>query len=77
MVRLCAVVCAVLGWWGMIYPDFTLTTDNCRVVNEKGETVTDDAIATGNGLYRSILQADREHVVFKSKAVEALRQWRK
>jgi hypothetical protein len=74
--RLCAVICAALGWWGMIYPDFALTADNCHVVDENGETVTVEK-TTGTELYRNVLQADREHVVFKSRAVEALKQWRK
>jgi hypothetical protein len=74
--KVCAVICAALGWWGLIYPDFTLTADSCRVVDENGEAVTDDK-STGAELYRAVLQADREHVVLKSRAVEAIRQWKK
>lgn len=29
--------CALWGWWGMLYPEFTLTEDTYRVVYEETE----------------------------------------
>lgn len=64
--------CAALGWWGIIYPEFTLTSDTCRIVDESGSYIgTDDACA-GIELYQDILQADRNHIRPKSKILSVI-----
>ncbi len=56
------VVCAALGWWGVLYPQFTLNKDTCIVVSEEAEDCMD-----GGELYRRLLSADRRQVRIKSR----------
>ena len=35
-------ICAAIGWWGALYPQFTLTRDTCRVVTCKEEDGAQD-----------------------------------
>ena len=63
-------VCAVFGWWGLLYPELTMTPSTYNVVYE------DSAVQVGenmvewdfdNDIYWKVLEADRSQIRFKSK----------
>lgn len=65
-------VCAALGWWGIFYPEFTLTSDTCRIVDESGSYIEMDDDYSGLELYEDILQAGRSHIRPRSKLLSVI-----
>lgn len=70
-------VCAAIGWWGALYPQFTLMEGTYRIVQEdevakSGESVIESELNSSE-LYWSILDADCGRIRFKSKL---LTDWR-
>lgn len=70
--RLLVWICAALGWWGIIYPEFTLTSDTCRIVDENGNYVEMDSCLSGIELYEDILQAGRNNIRPRSRILSAI-----
>ena len=70
-----AVLCAVWGWWGILYPQLTMTPETYRIVSQDGvvqeERIVDDTI------YEEILNADRDRIRFKSKLITELSEYLK
>lgn len=73
-------LCAVLGWWGVLYPEFTLLRGTYRVVYEdvfasEGQNTTEldksteveETKTDSRELYWDILGADRSHIRLKSR----------
>lgn len=72
-IRIAFVICAALGWWGVLYPQLAMTPDTYRVVSEDGTVQTDEFMVKwdfDNDIYREILNADRGRIKFKSKLFE-------
>lgn len=70
-------LCAVLGWWGAIYPHFTLLRGTCRIVCEDAsatgretEADSDKTEMNSTELYWEILDADSSHIRWKSRLLE-------
>jgi len=67
--RMVCTLCVALGWWGMLYPDFTMTPDTYQVVWE--ETVQQEASMLEwddqEEIYDLILKADSGQIRFKSR----------
>ena len=62
-VRVFAAVFAVWGWWGVLYPELTMTSDTYRIIYEDasaGETADCD-------IYRTVLHTDRSCLRFRSR----------
>lgn len=66
--------CAVLGWWGAIYPQFTLLQGTYRIVYEDtfmeestAEPDTKESEIDRRELYWEILNADSSHIRLKSR----------
>jgi len=77
-IRTVLVLCAAFGWWGMLYPEFTLTPETCTVVEEDGTVWDAEKMqAMRNDLYRMILEADEGQIRFKSKLAESRKKWTK
>lgn len=74
--RLVLAICAAFGWWGTLYPEFTLFPDTCRVVvcEENQDQDVRELSKQPNELYRAILKADADQVVIKSKLWEEIRK---
>ncbi|MBR1930891.1 MAG: hypothetical protein IJ833_05370 [Lachnospiraceae bacterium] len=75
--RIALGICAAVGWWGTLYPEFTLLPDTYRVVLSEDELVTnlrEPGWITDETLYRSILAADPDKIVYKSKLLEQLQK---
>lgn len=69
------VLCAALGWWGALYPQFTLVEGTYRIVQEdtvSGEDMAESELE-GSRLYWSIMDADHSQIRFKSRL---LTEWR-
>lgn len=62
-------LCAALGWWGALYPQFTLVEGTYRIVNEQtnAEACVTESEPMGNELYLSILNADSSQIRLKSR----------
>ncbi len=68
--RILLGVCAALGWWGMLYPQLTMTPDTYRIIYED-ETVQDSEDMVewdfDSDIYRQILEARDGEVHLRSK----------
>lgn len=71
--KLLVWVCAALGWWGTFYPEFTLTSDTCRIVDESGSYIETDDDYSRIELYGDILQAGRSHIRPRSRLLSAIK----
>lgn len=72
--KIAGYICAAFGWWGLLYPEFTMTEDVCRMVNEFGQMVE---VAEWDGpqeqnTYWQLLEAGPEHIRFRSRFLEEL-----
>lgn len=70
-------ICSVLGWWGALYPQFTLLEGTYSVVCEE-ETMQagDDMVECEldkEELYWEIMSADRSCIRMKSRLLEDLK----
>ncbi len=59
--------CALLGWWGFLYPELTLTPDTVKVVEIAETTSEYNTWDFDCSLYQNLLYADRSQIVFRSK----------
>lgn len=75
--HLAVMVCAALGWWGMLYPELTLTPETVKVITmdvsgqeipEASEDLYDET------LYLKLLKAGPENIRFRSKLFEMLKK---
>lgn len=66
--RIIVSMCAVLGWWGFLYPELTLTPDTVKVIATESEV---QAVRTAwdfdSNLYQELLNADLSQITFRSK----------
>ncbi len=75
--------CAALGWWGAIYPQFTLLRGTYEIVCEEDEQCGESMMESeldGAQLYWDILEADCSRIRFKSRLFtewDALQQQRR
>lgn len=72
--RVTAALCAVLGWWGLLYPGLTLTPDTVRIVctDKNGGEVDPELLSDSGRLYLELLAADRDHISFRSRLLTGL-----
>jgi len=75
VVRFLISMCAVLGWWGFLYPELALTPDTVKISVEEGEDCT-KALPTerriDSSLYLELLNAGRDKITFRSKLLTDL-----
>lgn len=64
-------ICAVLGWWGVLYPELVLTTDTYRICDDNGQEERDvqegQNFSTDQDVYWNLLKADRSEIRFRSR----------
>ena len=69
-IRVLVSMCAALGWWGLLYPELTLTPDTVKVsaVDEDG-TISDLPLewSFDSNLYLDLLNAGPGKITFRSK----------
>lgn len=68
-------MCAMLGWWGFLYPELVLTPDtlDIKAVDENGglSALPDDWEPDGS-LYLDIVSAGRDKITFRSRLLTNL-----
>lgn len=72
--RVIVSMCAVLGWWGFLYPELTLTPDTVKIISTETEIQTvQTAWDFDCDLYRELLNAKPEQITFRSKLLTDLK----
>ena len=76
-VKTALCICAVLGWWGVLYPELVLTAETYRVCDDNGQERQDIQAEpdiregqnppTGQDIYWNLLKADRSEIRFRSR----------
>ncbi|MCM1185125.1 MAG: hypothetical protein NC251_02425 [Lachnoclostridium sp.] len=77
VIELALCICAAFGWWGVFYPELTMTPDTYRIVREDaqdGEIQRAEDWDFDREIYSEILQADAGQVRFKSKLLMSLKE---
>lgn len=65
-------ICAVLGWWGVLYPELVLTADTYRMCSDNEQDVQN--LSADQDIYWNLLKADRSEIRFRSRL---LVEWNK
>jgi hypothetical protein len=63
-------ICAAIGWWGIFYPELTMTPDTYQVIDQDGTVQKpEDGVQYlfGKDIYTDILEADKSRIHFRSK----------
>ena len=64
------VLMAVMGWWGVLYPQLSLNHDTYRIVSEDGTVQSSEDVVeweNGDTVYMEILNAESGKVRLRSK----------
>lgn len=67
LVRIAFGVIALCGWWGAIYPEFTLTEGCIQLVSETDCLIQDEDVC-------KILMEEECEIVFKSRLLEKIQK---
>ena len=73
--RMVCTLCAALGWWGLLYPDFTMTPDTYQVVWEEEIEQQETSVVECDSreeIYELVLNADSGQIRFKSRLLAKL-----
>lgn len=77
-------LCAAFGWWGVLYPQLTMTRDTYQILSEDGTVQESDDMVEWDfegSVYRDILNTDISHIRFRSSffksIMEYLEYWKK
>ncbi len=68
-------ICAALGWWGLLYPELTLTPGTVKVVYEDSQAeapTQPQAWSFDSRLYWDILNTSPDKITFRSKLLTDL-----
>ncbi len=70
-IKIVLCVCAVMGWWGVLYPELVLTTDTCRIFDDSGsegqEIQKGQECPAGQDIYWDLLKAEKGDIRFRSR----------
>lgn len=69
-IRVAFTICAALGWWGMLYPELTMTPDTYEVVWEEAVPGAEEKLPewdADSDIYRMILETDSSRIRFRSR----------
>lgn len=73
--RVIVSLCALLGWWGFLYPELVLTPDTVTVKaeDENGSlSALPDEWNLDSSLYPDLLNAGRDRITFRSRLLTNL-----
>ena len=77
-VKVVLCICAVSGWWGVLYPELVLTADTYRIYSDSEQDEQDmqdgQPLSVDQDIYWKLLEADRKEIRFKSRL---LVEWNK
>lgn len=77
-IRIMVCVCAAYAWWGVLYPELTLTPDTYVVLDEYGAVHKEQNMVEwdfNSDLYRTLLETDSSKIQFKSKLMTQIDDW--
>lgn len=69
-IRVVFGICAAFGWWGLLYPELTMTPDTYVVVCEDGTVQKEQNMIEwdfDDDIYWTLLSEDSSRIRFKSK----------
>lgn len=74
-IRIIIVLCVTIGWWGLLYPELSMTPDTVQIVSEnenaKDGSQQDVSLSDGS-LYLDLLKAGRSKIRFRSRLLTEL-----
>lgn len=71
-------ICAVFGWWGLLYPELTMLPSTYNIVCEDDAVQEKENVVEwdfDNDIYWRILDADRSQIRFKSRLFTNISAW--
>lgn len=74
-IRIITAMCAALGWWGLLYPELTLTPETVRIVMEdaSGQEISlDRDKSPDDSFYLELLEAGFGSIRFRSRILTEL-----
>lgn len=74
-IRIITAMCAALGWWGLLYPELTLTPETVRIIIEdaSGQEISlDRNKGLDDSFYLELLEADSGSIRFRSRILTEL-----
>ena len=74
-IRIATGICAVLGWWGLLYPQLALTPDTVAVVPSAENGNFDEQSLKWDfdgSLYLDLLSAGPDKIIFRFKIFKDL-----
>ena len=75
VIRLALCFCLYMGCWGLVYPEFLLTSDTCNMVCEDGaeeEMQKQAGKMTAEQLYQALQEAGPGQIRYRSRLLELL-----
>jgi len=75
VLRMVCTICVALGWWGMLYPDFTMTPDTYQVVWEENAVQQEESMVEWDAeeeIYTMVLRAESGQIRFRSKLLSGI-----
>lgn len=73
-----AAICAALGWWGVLYPELTMTPDTYRVICQDGTVQNVQEVVEWNfdsDIYLEILNAEPGRIHFRSRLLQTVEEY--
>ena len=70
-VKILAVVCAAFGWWGVLYPELTMTPDTYAVIPEEAVQNSPEVVEWDfdSNVYWNLLEAESSQIRFRSRLI--------
>lgn len=77
-VRIVLGLCAAMGWWGVLYPELSLTPDTYQIISQTDSVQSGPEVIEWNfdsDIYMEILNADRSQLRFRSKLFQTAEEF--
>ena len=71
-IRMLVGLCAALGWWGLIYPELTMTPDTVVIrLSDDGGIMREQPLEWDfdSSLYRDLLDAGPQKITYRSRFI--------
>lgn len=79
-IRVALSISAAICWWGVLYPELTMTSDTYAVVCERSTVQGDEDMVEWNSdkdIYQTLLQSEGSRIHFRSKLLMQIEAWMK
>ncbi len=68
-------ICAAMVWWGLLYPELTMTPDTYSVICEGKAVQMEESLVEWDSekdIYRMLLEADESQIRYRSRLFSRL-----